>query len=292
MFIRLHVIKGNIMKKNLLFFIFLLETFILYGQNFSLDGAYFFKEDFGIEGFSIKGNTICFEYGNEDLKDVIYEYKIEHFEGIPFFVISEKIPINLLSNNKEETNKILFLLGLRSNKYKVLFGYTKGYSIDGTPCTHTRFDELGATFYDCSSFLREKKKDYTINNLSSLAIETPWVEGVSGYGLGEKFSVKRDDENYLLIINGFISFDKPYLYKQNGRVKKLKIIGKQTGTEIICEVLDTPHPQTIDISNIIEKEDIQVMLEDVYTGSKYEDTCIQYLLPWDEEIIPFEDSIE
>ncbi|MBP5602230.1 MAG: hypothetical protein J6X78_05830 [Treponema sp.] len=92
-------------------------------------------------------------------------------------------------------------------------------------------------------------------------------------------------------MNGYISYDKPYLYKQNGRVKKIKVTGLKSGKSKILDVLDTPHPQTVDISFITEPEDIRVQIEEVYKGTKYDDTCINYLINYEEPVIPYESTL-
>ena len=92
-------------------------------------------------------------------------------------------------------------------------------------------------------------------------------------------------------MNGYISYEKPYLYKQNGRVKKIKVTGVNSGKSKVLDVLDTPHPQTVDISFLNEPEDIRVEIADVYKGTKYDDTCIHYMITYIKEVIPYENSI-
>ena len=127
-------------------------------------------------------------------------------------------------------------------------------------------------------------------------MDTPWVEGVPGDGIGEGFTIQGQQFNkplgpYLLLINGYISYEKPYLYKQNNRIKKIKVTGLKSGKIQILDVLDTPHPQTVDISFITQPEDIRVEIADVYKGTKYDDTCLHYCFAYDEKIIPYENCI-
>ena len=91
-------------------------------------------------------------------------------------------------------------------------------------------------------------------------------------------------------MNGYISFDKPYLYEQNSRVKQIRITGLESNKSEILTVLDTPHPQTVDISFLDDTEGFSVEIVDIYKGKKYADTCIQYLVPYEYEIIPFDSS--
>ncbi len=97
--------------------------------------------------------------------------------------------------------------------------------------------------------------------------------------------------NFLLIMNGYYSMEKPYLYKQNNRVKQIKVTGLKSGNEKILDVLDTPHPQTVNISFLETQEPFRVTIMDVYKGTKYEDTCINCMEPYSYAVIPYEDSI-
>ena len=108
-------------------------------------------------------------------------------------------------------------------------------------------------------------------------IEKVWVEGIKGYGIGEKIYLSKSDFRTLIILNGYISFNKPYLYEQNSRVKKLKIIDKINKKEFIVDLKDTPNPQKILSGELLDRELILEILE-VYIGSKYEDTCISLII--------------
>ena len=125
--------------------------------------------------------------------------------------------------------------------------------------------------------------------------ETPWIEGAQGYGIGESFIIENTWGTVyktLLLMNGFISYEKPYLYKQNGRIKKIKVTGLNSGKEKVLDILDTPHPQSVDISFITEPEDVRVTIEDVYHGTKYEDTCIHFMITSLTEAVPYELSVK
>lgn len=291
------------MKKISIIFYILIAT-VLYAQNFSINGVYAFQEDSLIDCITLTDEWMEIEYKNPPVNKPRekFNYEIIHSEGQTFIQIDENFPPQVANwvefrdnQNIQTDNRILILLGLRTNKidnkkYNCMFAYTRGYPINKRTCTTTRFDNLRSSFWDCSSFLKEKNTKYPVENLQNLCPDTPWVEAVPGYGIGEGFSVKRNNEPFLLLINGYISYEKPYLYEQNGRIKKLRIKGLKTGKEIIVDVLDTPHPQTVDINELNENEDIRITIEDIYPGSKYEDTCLHYLLVWDEEIIPYENN--
>lgn len=290
----------RIIAFSLLYFFVIIQ---LMAQNFLLEEGYPFQPESLLEGMTIKSDRIIFEYDESVKKnDEILNYDIQHFNGIPFLVFSENMPMEVAEWYKfEETdyiqtdNKILFL-AFKNEKYITMFAYTKGYSFDSVPLTFTRFEERGSLYKDCSSYLIEKSKSYPVENLRKLALDSPWVEGVPGDGIGEGFTIEGQRYSkslgpYLFIMNGYISYDKPYLYKQNGRIKKIKVTGLKSGKSKILDVLDTPHPQTVEISFITEPEDIRVQIEEVYKGTKYDDTCINYLITYDKPVIPYESTI-
>ena len=267
------------------------------------------------ENFPIKGKINPNDYSTISVirienDDFICKYEVENFvqnmkyskkyvDGILFFELSEAFP-KMFSEEYyyyhedigETSNRLLTLIGLEPKYNKLLIlGTTDGFYENRM--NFFEYSYQGTTTYtNCSSYLTEKDKAYSVDNLSRSIMDTPWVEGVPGNGIGEGFTIERAYTDYLLIVNGYISYKKPYLYKQNGRIKKLKVTGLTSGEERILEVLDTPHPQTIDISFITKNEDIRVEIAEVYEGTKYDDTCIHLCKLYPYEVIPYEDSVK
>lgn len=285
----------------LIFFIFGNK---LHGQNFSLDSTYPFQEDSLLSTMTLNGNEIIIKYENPPINkpDFLMHYNIIHVDGMPFIELSNKMPMEVTEwNNFEESkfiqtnNRILFMSFMKK-KGKVMFAFTEGYSFKYRPLTISRYDEWGSQYTDCSSYLIEKSKSYPVENLRKLVVDTPWVEAAKGDGIGEGFTIKCTARSeplgpYLLIMNGYISYDKPYLYKQNNRIKKIKVTGVKSQKSKILDLLDTPHPQTVDISFITTPEDIRIEIEDVYKGTKFDDTCLHYCINFNEAVIPYENSI-
>ena len=121
--------------------------------------------------------------------------------------------------------------------------------------------------------------------------DTPWVEGVDGWGIGESFTISTKNRSfykYILLMNGYISASNPKLYDENGRIKKIMVEGVTSGKKKEFIVKDTPHPQTVDISFLPEQEDVKITILDVYKGTKYEDTAIHFMILWRTEVIPYE----
>ena len=139
---------------------------------------------------------------------------------------------------------------------------------------------------ECSttSELTEKGYTYSASNLRSRKIGCPWVEGVKGSGIGEKITIKNKKEQLppwqktysggaLVIFNGFISYEKPYLYEYNNRVKDLKVYTSNDEYSFIVTLEDTPNPQIIFLP--CESDNTILEILSVYKGSRYDDTCIE-----------------
>lgn len=265
---------------------------------FSLDGGYMCDVYSGLSGIYINNSILTYEVNEEIENFTDTEQKISFINknGIDYIQLSKKFPKELTSQyiygdskDIETDEKILFLAGKTEKLGTFLYAYTKGF--DTSSFTNNRTDELYyCLFKDASSCLSENGKEYPLENLYKRSLETPWVEGVPGDGIGEGFTLTFNGGSVdptLLLMNGYISFDKPYLYEQNNRIKKIKVKGLTSGKEKILDVIDTPHPQTVDISFITEMEDIRVEIAEVYKGTKYDDTCLQYCSTFMETVIPY-----
>lgn len=133
--------------------------------------------------------------------------------------------------------------------------------------------------FGASSSLTEGKKHYSPESLGMSELEKPWVEGVEGDGIGEKFFFTRKKRvKNLYFFNGYVSYDKPYLYEFNNRVKEVVIYDElDPSFEKIVRLEDTPRPQKIEIEG--EKlRKLKIEIRDVYEGSKWDDTCINFIL--------------
>ncbi len=299
------------MKKNLYFLILFFLSFYLFSQNFLIEEDKEFPNLYStIETCTFSKDTITFNY-EIDFAPKTVTYKEVHKDGLLFFEMSEKFPKQFnedFLNGKYITtsNDLLMLVGNQKNHKVIRNGKEVIYDyilmIAATESMDTPypfifpmrglFEMYNTQYYDCSSFLVEKDTEYKVDNLHIIGLDTPWVENAPGAGIGEGFSIKNYDYYpYILIMNGYISYKKPHLYKMNNRVKKLKVTGLKSGKSKILDVLDTPHPQTIDISFITENEDLRIEIADVYKGTKYDDTCIHYLITYEDEVIPYESSL-
>jgi hypothetical protein len=244
-------------RKILLFVMIIFSVLFIYAQN---DEKFYASE---IDGFvklskgNIKLSILDYEYNGE------YSFEVEAKNGIRFIKYFDVINILCLSS------KLLFLLDPKKCFYEGV-GYGNGRS-----GRHENF--IGpAVKYTSSSFLTEGRKKYEAGNLSFLKLDMPWAEGVDGDGIGEYIDMEWDYEiGGLIIINGFISFQRPELYMSNNRVKKMQVFvnGEQDG--FIYNLKDNSDPQIIQLNR--QGKRVRIKILDVYNGSRWNDTCLSMI---------------
>lgn len=322
------------MKKRVLFIMLFINELILFAQNFKLqnlillDGKSFsifeikfisdskLEYEYISESYPIRGKMFSVQY-EQKMSIKTHDYSIKKDNDIPYILLSKPIEIDDLIHPEswgmrerlkkdgeltDDVRKTIYFLACSKNKKLVkdengclACGGFKGFTLFDS--FERNYDKPEWIVYNkVSSFLKEKNVIYNENNLYTYNWECPWVEGVTGDGIGEYVEIQDTAPyerkfDFLLIMNGFFSMDKPYLYKQNSRVKQIKVTGLNSGKEKFLDVLDTPHPQTVDISFLETQEPFRVTIMDVYKGTKYDDTCLNCMEPYPYKVIPYEDSI-
>jgi hypothetical protein len=135
-----------------------------------------------------------------------------------------------------------------------------------------------------SSTLTEGRTVYSTDKMG-LKIGECWVEGARGQGINERLSLKpvQLSAPVIYISSGFVNFEKSYLYKENSRIKKIRV-SNAFGNSIIIDLKDTPHFQPIDLTGLMPEDEIWwaeyslfIDILDVYPGTKYTDTCVNSL---------------
>lgn len=213
-----------------------------------------------------------YTYSKENEKYIIKKYVSGlSEEGYNFYSFECEYRINGLiqSSNNEIINKQNFFILSSLNKALIPMLFSS-FSLD-----------VEFKSYSASSELREGKVLYKADNLKHID-GLPWIPA-------EKHNCKlyietnvRDDL-VLAIYSGYQSKEKPYLFKQNARPKKLLI--KNTLTEHSQEVFleDITERQIIYWKDLFEDEGEIVKLEisilEEYPGTKYNDICIQSIVP-------------
>ena len=133
-----------------------------------------------------------------------------------------------------------------------------------------------------STTLAEKGSSYDANNLKYVLTKGPWVAGDRHGGVGEwvlfDFHNPYDADgpaskvNRLLILNGYISVTKPYLYEANSRAKTIRLSSDDPIFVRTMQILDSPIPQIVDLPMEVQKVKLEIL--EYYPGSKWNDLCI------------------
>lgn len=202
---------------------------------------------------------------------------------------NEKVTISVLDNpdrvfnenySIENRDALSFLL-VRENEYLILWSnellymYNKDgrYIYKGTTRSGRMLEFISpADSYKATSSLKENGSEYSASNLSYVKSNNPWVEGKSNDGVNETITMKWKNQIYaIVIVNGFISVNKPYLYSYNNRVCDIQIVD-ENGNTLDFTLEDSPRPQIINL--IQHTKEVKVIIKSVYKGTKWNDTCL------------------
>ena len=136
------------------------------------------------------------------------------------------------------------------------------------------FSMENISYISATSQLSEYDMTHSADRLIDGDISTAWVEGMSGQGIRESVSVRFDDEyliNGIKINAGYQKNDE--LYNKNSRPAKIGIAFSD-GTYEVHALDDVNSVQDIIFQKPIYSKSISLIIEDVYSGTKYEDTAI------------------
>jgi hypothetical protein len=143
-----------------------------------------------------------------------------------------------------------------------------------------------------SSYLKPQgRKSYDVRKMDDGLVNTAWIEGIKGYGVGENITfifteknfkeahLERINFNGFLVINGYCKDKKSW--KENSRVKRIRVAhNDQPRYEAILHdsmnVQDMRFPETIWLH---PGDTVKVTIMEVYPGEKYQDTAISELIP-------------
>ena len=219
---------------------------------------------FGSVRINKTNNTIVLKLWNSD------EYKNHE---APFQYLEEsKIPFIIMDGKRFLFLHSLYFIDIWVSDDELLFD-----GISASP----RAEDFWyyAKTITASSFLTEGIVEYIPDNLQNAIPNTPWVEGVPGSGIDERITLEWDiDQNNpitaLSFFNGFISYSKPNLYDRNNRVKTVSILIDDQFIMDAVAIEDTPNPQIIILSHPVYHK-IDIIIEAVYPGTQWDDTCIE-----------------
>lgn len=262
--------------KTVLFYIFIFfvvsfsfsENFSQDGEIVDLNGLYYDINLISDIKF-INGNFIIRDYekGDKTKNFIIDSKKVQLINkyGIPFLETVDKEKYLLLADSD------LFLLYEKDSRKPKIFATNFGNGSE-------LMEFISPDTLKASSELKEGDYTYNAKNVSNINVSEPWVEGVSGNGIGEELQFIGNC-TYLYLLNGYISFEKPYLYEANSRLKRISISfpEEKNKEEIIVNLNDTPNPQKINLGFRCNSLIVMKIL-DVYEGKKYQDTCLSGII--------------
>ena len=232
-------------------------------------------------------NDEFYENSYNSSKTEAFFYEIKYENKLPY--------IYYWTDESKKTKKLIlfnddYIFLLSSNKNK---SFLEPIGIDafctGKYSTSAKVDPIITRFYKVkySSVLKEGSHEYKfpINDTWWPCI-APWVPDLNKdnnpsitFFDVDNYVVKYKEK--LIIVNGYVNPEKPYLYEQNSRVKTIEVVYKNTKTNNSVtqkiELEDTPNPQYIFIPENITADEITINIKDSYKGTKYKDIAISYL---------------
>lgn len=260
------------MKKLLIcLYLFFVVISFTFSQNFTKDGQIikldelYYDIDLTSDIKFKDGSFIIRDYdkGNKDNNFIVFSKNVilKNDSKISFLITEDKEKYLILANSD------LFILYEKNNRKPKIFATNLGKGSE-------LIDFIDPKTIKASSELKEGNYTYSASNISNLNISEPWVEGVEGNGISQEIQFKGNC-TYIYILNGYVSFDKPFLYEANSRLKKISISfpEEKNKESIIFELKDTPNPQKIDLGFRCNSL-IKLKILEVYEGTKYQDTCL------------------
>ena len=116
------------------------------------------------------------------------------------------------------------------------------------------------------------------------ALETAWVEGVAGPGVGEWIELTFPGTIEVHSVGLDVGYDRNAdIFGKNNRIKKVTVIFS-SGEEVELGFDDKRGMQTIPLVRApgpnIETTSVKVVIEEVFSGSTYDDTCLAEIEVW------------
>ena len=197
----------------------------------------------------IAGDFVFHEDGNGQfvnnegvVQDFLFSWSID--DGLIFFQIEKPWFEDIY---RKQVKKILLLAGRESSGRNFAFGFYNELNAQKWPSmlfsdVPREFEGSGRIYKDPSSHLVEGTREYSVDNLDNPYPGTPWVEAAQGHGIGEGFTIENSWGTVytrLLIMNGYISFDKPCVERMIGTLQTEcldYLIGPMSVSELQAEI--------------------------------------------------------
>lgn len=133
---------------------------------------------------------------------------------------------------------------------------------------------------EASSFLTEKnrpKDAYHMKNIADGDKRTAWFEASPDDGIGEWLKITFTEAKKVEkvgILGGYPKTDK--LFKQNNRIKTATLVLSNGDTQVI-KFKDSKEMQYFTVESSAKTSYVKVVINSVFRGSKYRDTCVSEL---------------
>ncbi len=142
--------------------------------------------------------------------------------------------------------------------------------------TEIVIDQSAVKSVSASSYLEEPQ--YGLIHDASCIIDgdtsTAWVENVNGQGEGEWIKIDLYEQHKISGFEIYNGHQESYdLYQKNSRIHELRVTGSD-GVQQTFTLTDDFGKQTITFDTPVETDSLIFTIVSVYSGSKYEDTCI------------------
>jgi LysM repeat protein len=158
--------------------------------------------------------------------------------------------------------------------------------VSGEPSGSVNLTSLASV--SASSFLRtDRYGQYQPWMAVDGALSTAWVEGVDGDGVGQSIvlSFPQTVELHSIVLD--VGYDKSAdVFAKNNRIKKATLV-LSTGEQLTLDLADARGLQTISLARApgrVETTYVKVVIDEVYPGSRYDDTCLAEIQVWGRAI--------
>ena len=116
------------------------------------------------------------------------------------------------------------------------------------------------------------------------SLATAWVEGVAGPGVGEWIELRFPGTIEVHSIGIDVGYDRDAeIFANNNRIKKMTLVFSN-GEQVELGFADESGMQRIPLVRApgpnIETTSVRVVIEEVYAGSAYDDTCLAEVEVW------------
>lgn len=134
------------------------------------------------------------------------------------------------------------------------------------------------SIFASSTLSPNKNLDYKADNVHEGSLRTAWVEGVSGYGIGEsitfRFAKQSPPVTTVEIYNGYMKSDK--VWQENSRIKQFKVyVNNKPYALLNLKDIKSKQFFAIDTLQGIDSDlYLKFEITDVYKGDKYDDVAI------------------